>query len=355
MFFPTSLQSLPPFAAHLCLDVERFLCEQLGSPRGMSFLLSLSGGADSTAMLCIMNLLQKRLGFSLSAVTFDHALRMEAHADADFVRWFCHRLGIDCSIHEIDVSGFSHTHQCGLEETGRILRYSILENERKSCGANYIAIGHHVDDLGEDVFLRLSRGSGWPSLAGMKARDENRHIIRPLLLLNPGRLQDFLSACHIPWRCDASNSDLRFKRNRIRHKVMPLFKEENPSFNHAIEQLWRFARLDEDFLNSQIDKILAEFPCQEQSCNGKHCVLLSRQLLSLCHPAMRLRLYRRALQQISSKGKGNALTVRSDLLFDIENALKTNGGTRRFKASKNLEIAVVRGQVELTLTFPDSN
>ena len=160
------LRSLPPASARLCLAVERFCLRRLKLPRGTRLVLALSGGADSTALACILHILSPRLRLDLFALTVNHGLRPEADADARCARDLCARLGIPCVQRHADVTGLASGKGWGLEEAGRHARYALLEEERRARQADFVALGHHNEDLSEDVLLRLTRGTGWPALGG---------------------------------------------------------------------------------------------------------------------------------------------------------------------------------------------
>ena len=132
MNFLPDLRSLSPASARMCLAVERFCLRQLTLPRGMRLLLALSGGADSTALACILRILSPRLELELSALTLDHGLRPEAAADAHWTQVFCARLGIPCACRRVDVAGLAARKGWGLEEAGRHARYALLEEQRQA-------------------------------------------------------------------------------------------------------------------------------------------------------------------------------------------------------------------------------
>lgn len=318
---PPSLQSLPPVLARLCLRVRRFLQHDLAvNTEGRILLLAVSGGADSLAMLTILSLLRPHLGHSLRVAHLDHGLRVQSLLEAQMVERICADWGIPCTVHRTDVIAFSQSRRLGLEEAGREARYAMLEAERQRHGAAWVCTGHHAGDLEEDVLLRLLRGSGWPALGGMRALDAQRHLLRPLLLTSPDSLKELLSHCNIVWAEDASNAELCYKRNRLRHTLLPRLREESPGLRRHIQNLWRMAADDTAHWEALLDKLCASHNVQVH----EDSVTLSRELLLSCDRATRLRLHIRALRLLG-QGQGRAET-----LFQLDAAWEEKKSGGRF-------------------------
>ena len=355
---PPTLQTLPPAAARLCLEVERFCLLRLGLERGSRVLLALSGGADSTALAHVLHLLAPRLGLTLHALSVDHGLRAESAQDADFVLQFCKKLGIVCTVRQADVRGLAASNKIGIEDAARKLRYALLEQERAALGADFIALGHHAADVSEDVLLRLTRGTGWPALGGMAARDDQRHLLRPLLATDADALKDLLRGCGVSWCEDASNQSRQYKRNRLRLDVLPLLRQENPSLDRTVQDLWQMARLDEDYWNKTLDAALAVNPWLAHpaaSENGPSLTLPAKLLTGL-HPAARLRLYVRAVRYLCGMGRNHENDrddspgqlhgqARARTLLALDEALASGRGNTRFQLPGGLEAYLKGGSV----------
>ncbi len=355
---PPTLQNLSPAAARLCLEVERFCLTRLGLARGSRLLLALSGGADSTALALVLHLLAPRMGLTLHALSVDHGLREESKQDADFVKQLCGNLNIPCTVRQADVRGLATSEKIGIEDAARKLRYALLEQERAAVGADFIALGHHAADVSEDVFLRLTRGTGWPALGGMAARDDQRRLLRPLLATDAQALRELLVECGIDWCEDASNQSRQYKRNRLRLDVLPLLRQENPSLDRTVHDLWHMARLDEDYWNATLDGALAVTPWvlqPEASENGPRLTLPAKLLAGL-HPAARLRLYVRAVRYLCRAAVGNAGEdsdssgqlhgqARARTLLALDEALASGRGNTRFQLPGGLEAYLKCGSV----------
>lgn len=352
---PPTLQDLSPAGARLCLEVERFCLHSLRLRHGARLLLAISGGADSTALALLMRVLAPRLDLDLQALTVNHGLRPEAEEDAVFALEVCRVLGIPCDVRRADVRALAAAEGFGLEDAGRRLRYALLEEERGAVGADFIALGHHAGDVSEDVLLRLTRGTGWPALAGMAARDDNRRLLRPLLGTAPQALRNLLRECGLDWREDASNQSRHFKRNRLRLDVLPLLREENPSLDRTLHDLWQLARLDEDYWNATLQTALRAHPWVEDK--AAQSLTLPQPLLTALPPAARLRLYLLAVRRLCGAGSGDAEDAdgtpraavhgqaRARTLLALDEALSAGRGNTRFQMPGGLEAYLKGGSV----------
>ena len=303
--FPCTLQELAPGPAHFCLGVERFLKQELEiDPADHSFILACSGGLDSTALTLIMTCLGQRYGRLPVLAHLNHGLRPESESDAAFVRHLAVQFGLKCEQHSVNVQSLAQADGIGLEEAGRNVRYAFLERVRVKHNADMLLLAHQLNDLAEDVLMRLARGTGWPALAGMQAYDPLRCLVRPLLLCPRAELQAFLLECGVAWREDASNSDLSFTRNRFRQKFLPAFLEENSNFLESVSRLWHQGRYDASFWEKHLSSLL---PATDQAQQFKRAFLLR------LHPAERLRLYKIMLDRI---GPGQVLSDTLRLMDD---------------------------------------
>lgn len=304
---PEKLQNMPPKWAHFCLGVEKFIHDKLDVElAGRRIVVAFSHGADSTALLVILNALGRKTGFKVVAAHLDHGLRPESGEEARLSESFCAGLGVDFHVEAADVSGYAKEKGLGLEEAGRELRYAFLERVRRKEDAQYLAVGHHLNDLAEDVLMRLGRGTGWPGLSGMDGFDSARSLIRPLLLVPKHQLIEFLQDLSVSWIEDMSNADVAYRRNRVRGELLPLFLKENPNFLQTVKRLWRQGRDDEKYWSMKI----ADFPVRDRD----GVLILSSDHLSDTSPAFRLRLYKSVLDRL---GAGQVL---AESLFSLDRA-----------------------------------
>ncbi len=205
---------------------------------GDRVVCAVSGGADSMALLWGMFLLKEKLGFALAAAHFNHRLRgQESDRDAEFVRDFCGRYEIPLFIG----TGCVTAGPKGLEAAAREARYRFL---RTLPGT--IATAHTADDNAETVLMHIVRGTGLKGLGGITPVD--RGLIRPMLMITRREVEDFLLEQGIAWVQDSSNAGDQFLRNRLRHGVVPLLRQENPRLSQSLSAMALGLREDAAFL-----------------------------------------------------------------------------------------------------------
>lgn len=215
--------------------------------RSRKVLVAVSGGADSLACLLILRELREQLNFELAAGHFNHLTRPESTADLARVREICAQLGVDCLTGEGDVAAVAREQRRSVEEVARAMRYQFLAFVAGKEGADRIATGHTADDQVETVLMRVLRGSGVRGIRGMLPAADvpgggAQRLIRPLLELTRAETGAICAAAGIEPVVDASNADLRFARNRLRHETIPALRAVNPSLDRALIGLAASAR-----------------------------------------------------------------------------------------------------------------
>jgi tRNA(Ile)-lysidine synthase len=192
-------------------------------------VVAVSGGADSTALLLLLSDLAPQLALDLHVAHFDHRLRpRESAKDAQFVADLAQSRGATIRIGRAEKPPRS-------EDDARELRYAFLRRAAQEVGATRIATGHTRDDQAETVLLHATRGSGLAGLAGMRPlRDD---IVRPLLAIGRAETEAVCREAKVEPRKDRSNTDPKYARNRIRHKVLPELERINPQARAALARL----------------------------------------------------------------------------------------------------------------------
>jgi len=189
-------------------------------PEGSKVLVAVSGGADSVCLLDLLRLVQARLKLRLVAFHLNHGLRDAAARDESFVRALCRDWRVELVVARADVAGYARRHTLGIEEAGRELRYQHMERVARKLGCDVVALGHTANDNLETMLLNLVRGAGPRGLAGIPVR--RGRFVRPLIDIERGQIERHLRARGIEWVEDESNADPKYRRNLLRHEVVPV-------------------------------------------------------------------------------------------------------------------------------------
>ncbi len=185
--------------------------------------VGVSGGADSLALAIWAAENAECCNVKIVALTVDHQLRPESHAEAEYVAEIMQKYGVE---HHI-LCWEGEKPSVGIEEAARIARYNLLKDWCFAHGIKSIMIAHHQLDQAETFFLRLHRGSGLDGLCGMRPVSDycGLQILRPFLHTNPLELKKFLQTRNIAWVEDSSNQNEDFLRVKIR-KFLPIFVQK---------------------------------------------------------------------------------------------------------------------------------
>lgn len=222
--------------------ITSFIRQNRMVEKGDHVICALSGGADSVALTFGLYLLKEKLGIRLSAAHFNHRLRgEESDRDEAFVRDFCARYDIPLYTQ----SGEIVSGKKGLEAAARDARYAFL---RSLPGK--IATAHTADDNAETVLMHLVRGTGLKGLGGISPVSGS--VIRPMLSVTREDVEAFCGEWSLRWVEDSSNETDAFLRNRLRHHVLPLLRQENPRFAENTSAMALRLRMDEQCLTEAL-------------------------------------------------------------------------------------------------------
>lgn len=213
--------------------------------RAAGVVLAVSGGADSIGLLRAMARLTDPSGTRPLVAHFNHGLRRpDCDADEHFVASLCQQLHLPLESKSADAARMSRRRGHGLESTARRLRYEFLQNVAQRYNARYVVTAHTADDQVETVLHRILRGTGIGGLSGIpltRPLGPTSCLIRPLLGFSRSEVLEYLALLGQSYRHDASNDEMHFTRNRIRHQLLPLLRE---SFNEQVDlSLLRLATL----------------------------------------------------------------------------------------------------------------
>ena len=192
------------------------------------YIVALSGGADSTALLVALC----RLGYTVEAAHCNFHLRgRESDRDEEFCVLLCEKYEVPIHRIHFNTKEYAELHKVSIEMAARELRYGYFRQLRRDINATAICVAHHRDDLVETMMINLVRGTGIKGLRGIMS--VNGDIIRPLLIFDRSDIIDFLDGIGQDYVTDSTNLTDDYTRNRIRRNILPQLRQINPSLNEA--------------------------------------------------------------------------------------------------------------------------
>lgn len=194
-------------------------------------LLAVSGGIDSMVMMHLFF----KAGISSGIAHCNFCLRgSDSDLDEELVRNTASLYNLPFYSKRFDTREYAKSKGYSLQMAARELRYSWFEEIRKINGYNYIAIAHNLNDNIETILINTIRGTGIAGLTGIKPVNVN--IIRPLLYADREEISRYCRENNIPFREDRTNNETKYVRNKLRHKIIPLLKEINPSLSETLAE-----------------------------------------------------------------------------------------------------------------------
>jgi len=234
-------------------SVSDFIAKhQLLSPDDLH-LVALSGGADSVALLLIL----QQLGYRIEAAHCNFHLRgEESDRDEEFVKSLCKKRNIPLHLIHFDTKEYASLHQVSIEMAARELRYGYFRQLCQDIGAASVCVAHHRDDAVETLLMNLLRGSGIHGLTGI--RPKNELIVRPLLCVSREEIEQYLHSIGQNYVTDSTNLVNDVLRNKIRLEVLPLLKTLNPKASENIEKTAQYLSEAEKIFDESIATQKAE-------------------------------------------------------------------------------------------------
>jgi tRNA(Ile)-lysidine synthase len=219
-------------------ELKKYILSSRLIQPGQSVLLAVSGGVDSMAMLHLFSKLCGQLKLRLSVIHVNHQLRgEESMGDEKFVQSASEYYRIPFYCERIDVLSYAHEHGLSKQLAARQLRYQCFEHIRTEASADAVATAHHADDNAETILLNILRGTGIRGLAGIPPKREAGCIIRPLLFAARKEIEAYALEQGIKYRNDSSNSSMAYRRNELRHAILPVLQKRHPRIVKTLNQI----------------------------------------------------------------------------------------------------------------------
>jgi tRNA(Ile)-lysidine synthase len=216
-------------------------------------------------MLRAVNALKRRAGGRgrLIVAHLNHGLRgTDAAADEEWLQLLCDHLQLPLQTKTADVAALAAERGDGWEAAARLARYDFLTCTAEQVGARWVVTGHNRDDQVETILHRLIRGTGLAGLAGMQTArplSPTVTLVRPWLEVSRAQIVDYLSAIEQDYRVDATNAEVRFTRNRLRHRLLPLIRSEfNVDFDATLLRLSEQAAEAQQLIDESATVLIAK-------------------------------------------------------------------------------------------------
>ena len=219
-----------------------------------NLLIAISGGIDSVVLTHLLH----KLHFTISLAHCNFSLRgKESNEDEEFVKELGEKLEIQTHTIKFDTEAYAEEKGISTQMAARDLRYDWFQKIAKENNIDYIITGHQKDDVLETFLINLTRGTGLDGLTGIPEIQGN--IVRPFMIFTRNEILVYAAKKKIEWREDRTNSSIRYVRNKIRHKVVPILKELNPNlldtFYNTLENLKGSQQIVKDRIQNVKEKI----------------------------------------------------------------------------------------------------
>ena len=226
---------------------QNHINEKLSFFKESKLLIAISGGVDSVVLVHLCH--QLNLNIALAHCNFN--LRgKESDGDEDFVIQLADNLDIEAFTESFNTQGYADENKVSIQMAAREMRYFWFDELAQQLKFDYILTAHHADDNLETFLINFSRGTGLDGLTGIP--EINNKFVRPLLSFSRENVVDYAKANKLEWRVDSSNASTKYLRNKLRHEVIPILKEINPSllqsYQSTINNLSDAADIVEDHL-----------------------------------------------------------------------------------------------------------
>ena len=237
---------------------ENHIMTSFSHLKGKKLLLATSGGIDSMVLVHLLLKLNSKVGIAHC----NFKLRgNESDADENFVKQFAKENQIPFHTISFQTEKYATENKLSIQLAARKLRYDWFNEVLEKENYDYLLTAHHLDDQVETFLINFTRGTGLEGLTGIPS--QNGKIIRPLLPFSREEIENYTKENQISWREDSSNASDKYLRNKMRHAIIPILKELNPSFlasfQKTLNHLNETNNLSEDASKMVYEKVVEEF------------------------------------------------------------------------------------------------
>src|SRR5215211_4095688 len=229
---------------------------------GVPIVVGFSGGADSLCLAAVLAAIQRNLQISPVLVHVNHGLRPESDKESDRVTELARTLDLPLTLVRL-ADGLRERHRgVGIEEAARRERYRALATAAKRLGTDLVATAHHQNDQAETVLMHLMRGTGLEGASGMRELSKTTvpwwaesdvvpvsiRLWRPLLQEPKSEIEACVESLTMSPVQDSSNTDRTFRRNSIRHDLLPAMEAVYPRTRGSLARFAEVAAAEDEFM-----------------------------------------------------------------------------------------------------------
>jgi len=213
-------------------------------------IAAISGGVDSVVMCKLL----AENGFRFAITHANFGLRgKDSDEDEKFVKGLAKQYKVEFFSRKFDTWTYASAHRISIEMAARELRYNWFYDLLTQYNLTKIATAHHQTDHAETLILNLARGTGIRGMHGILPL--SGAVVRPMLFTNRAEIEEYANENQILFRTDKSNENLDFKRNLIRHKVIPVLKQLNPKLEETLFLHSAYMAEYEKFISDHLEEM----------------------------------------------------------------------------------------------------
>ncbi len=317
-------------------------------------LIAFSGGADSSALLHLLNNDAKARGYKLHAAHFNHQIRgEEAERDAEFCKNTCEKLGIPFYLGIANIPLLAKENGNSIETEARERRYAFFEKIMRENNIPILVTAHHAEDQIESIMLHILRGSG---LAGLRGMAECRNLTNDFYLVRPllnTKKEDILSYCaenNIDFVIDSTNTDTNYARNFIRAELTPKMYELQPNLARVFSRLSESANEANDFIEcsaKEFIKIECEGGIPLSKFNQLHIALKSRVIMLSSNSSLEHTHIQSIINLCQKAEPHSSISLPNNVVAKIENSKLIFTNYEIECIDENFKIPLTIGKTEL--------
>ena len=222
-------------------------------------LVAFSGGIDSVVLADLLH----KAGYNIQLAHCNFQLRgEEAKEDTSFCENFAQSIHAPFHLIYFDTKAYAAEHKLSIQMAARELRYNWFKTLKAEHGFNYILTAHHANDNIETLFVNLIRGTGIKGLQGIPEKQND--VVRPLLFATKDEIREYATKQQLQYREDSSNQEVKYKRNFIRHQIIPELKKLNPALEETFVSSIQFFKQSSEIV-TEFAQLKFKSICKEEN------------------------------------------------------------------------------------------